>query len=197
MLWFTGWTLEWHATCFSNVNVCFFYQINEFSVLDSFPVHSLYISVRCRRILLTDAAVLQLWHQFKVHPNLCVIRYLLSSLYHLLLLLTSQLPLVLTEVDAQWSARGDGARCVHGGWKFAYMLCRLENSSSNVFCKYLTYTERERDDGVDELFKESGSDICTVSSTDYFTSVSLCIGFYILFHISSCEKEAKRLYNSF
>lgn len=52
-------------------------------------------------MLSTDAAALQLWDQFKVCLNLCVISHLLSSLYHLLLLLTSQLPLVLTEVDAQ------------------------------------------------------------------------------------------------
>lgn len=113
IFWFTGWVLEWHATWLSNVNVCFFFQINWIQCSGFvLSVYSLYISIRYRRILSTDAAVLQLWHQFKVHLNLCIIRHLLSSLYHLLLLLTSQLPLVLTEVDTQWSARGERARCV-------------------------------------------------------------------------------------
>ena len=45
-------------------------------------------------------------------------------------------------------------------------------------------------DCEDVLSKDSLSDICTVSSTDYFTSISLRSGFYILFQTSS-EKEAQ------
>lgn len=33
------------------------------------------------------------------------------------------------------------------------------------------------------LFREAVSEICTVSSIDYFTSTSMHIGFYISFHI--------------
>lgn len=64
----------------------------EFGVLDVFQRVCF---VRGRRVF--D----ELWHWFKVQLNLCLIRHLASPLYHLLLLLTSQLPLVLTEVDTR------------------------------------------------------------------------------------------------
>ena len=38
-------------------------------------------------------------------------------------------------------------------------------------------------------FGESVSDICSISSTDYFTGKVLIAGFYILIFISSHEKE--------
>lgn len=57
---------------------------------------------------------------------------------------------------------------------------QTRKSSSNVLGKYMKYRYTQKYcEGV--LFKESVIDICTVSSTDYFTCISLCIGFYILF----------------
>lgn len=97
----------------------------------------------------TSFDLLQLWLLFKMHLNPCIIKHLASPL-HLTLLLASQLPLVLTEVDAQWGARSEVAWWMLGGWKVAYMLCRQEKSSSDVLGEFV----KDRDCG-DKLLRDT------------------------------------------
>lgn len=79
------------------------------------------------------------------------------------------------------------------------MWYRLEKTSSYVLGKYVKHTERRREDREDVLCEEAVREICTVSCTDYFTSISVCIGsgFYISFHIPSYQNVVQWLYGRF
>lgn len=71
---------------------------------------------------------------------------------------------------------------VRRGWKVAYVV--VPTRKELLLC--LKCTERGRG-CEDERRKEAP--ICAVSTADYFTSISLCIGFYILFRASSYQNE--------